>query len=156
MKIFCILIVAAIISITSFAQDVNHPTHGYRGFAEPGLGVGTDEADWSYTSFSATTIHGYQIIPQVFIGGGLGIHEYITTDTGEYDGNDYNDVVSVIPLFFDARFDFIPARVSPFVDMRLGYTLGDLEGLYLSPSVGVRLNKVSLSAAYLLARHVPG
>jgi len=147
----CLSIIAiALLSVSAIAQDVDYPNKGYRGFADLGMGFGSDEADWSYFSFAVNTVHGVQILPQLFLGGGLGVHSYGTLDTGDYDGDDYNDVFTVTPLFFDARCDFIPKRISPFVDMRLGYGLGDLEGLYLAPSAGVRLNHFNLSLSYVM------
>lgn len=100
---------------------------GYRGFID---------LDWSSSkgfitgaySIGATTSHGYQIVPQLYIGVGAGVNYY-------YKGTAVN-----LPIFADIRTDIINAQATPFVDVKIGYSLLDCEGLYLSPSLGCRIS----------------
>ena len=101
---------------------------GYRGFADVGLTVGGGE-EGSIIEFS--TSHGYQFNPYIFAGMGVGAHIL--------DGDFY-----LLPIFANARVSFIDGPVSPFLDMRAGYSIsvfngnGSGGGLYLSPMFGVR------------------
>ena len=147
--VFALMGMIMISSTSVFAQDINYPNKGYRGFAEIGLGGATGENDWSFATLSINTIHGFQIIPQIFVGAGIGEHNYMTWSEGE-DGISYSDFMTVVPLFLDARCDVLPQKVSPFVDMRLGYGVGSMNGLYLSPSIGIRINHINISLSYIM------
>ena len=94
---------------------------GYRAFIDTEL-----TADW----LSVTTSHGYQFNPYIYAGLGAGIC---------YWGNE--DEIA-IPIFANGRFSFINGPVSPFVDLRIGYSISTIEGLdggfYMSPMAGVK------------------
>lgn len=115
--------------------SLSYPHRGYRGFVSIGTGITADEASEYYT-YSVSTTHGVQVASPFFIGGGLGF-------------DFYGDVV-LMPIFSELRFDFVKAKVSPFLGVRAGYSIGDNEGLYASLQGGVRLKYVSLSLAYSL------
>lgn len=95
---------------------------GYRGFVDFGYTLGVGDYDTGRLELS--TSHGYQIIPQLYIGGGIGLHYYL-------DGEEI-----AIPIYTDIRTDILNAPVTPFFDLKIGYTVTDLSGLYLSPSIG--------------------
>ncbi len=96
-------------------NKINYPNKGYRGFAEAGFGGGETTVDYGhnygslkyfYDQYLLSTIHGAQIIPQLFVGGGLGVHSYVSDDD-EYD--DYDGIA--IPIFADVRSDFIKYKI---------------------------------------------
>ncbi|MBR6249642.1 MAG: hypothetical protein IKR17_00415 [Bacteroidales bacterium] len=136
-----------------------HPINGYRIFLEGGLGF--DEQNATYY---LSIIQGGQIIPQLFVGGGLMInglmYETPRSYTGSVFGVDYNEFIP----FVSVRYDIVPRKVTPFIEGRLGYRLllskergasgsssngrvttyyeiekADFGKMYLSPSVGVRV-----------------
>ena len=57
----------------------------------------------------------------------------------------------VMPFFINANYE-LPStgRVAPFGDLKVGYTVGDVSGLYVLPSVGVRMAHISLWCGYNL------
>ena len=69
--------------------------------------------------FSATTTHGAQINPYIYVGGGLGIYYDL------YYG-------AAVPIYADFKVNVLKGRISPVLDMRLGYSAGEISGLYAS------------------------
>ena len=59
---------------------------GYRGFVDYGYFVGTGDFDGSTLNEISTT-HGYQILPQLFVGGGVEVQLF---KFGENDSFCYN------------------------------------------------------------------
>ena len=118
----------------------DYPNKGYRGFGELSFGKGVDKNDNEFRHFAITVANGYQVSPKLFVGGGLGL----------YDHYDDNTDVFMIPVFYDIRFDMIKAIASPFMEMRMGYSVGDNEGVYFAPSIGLRLARFQVCAGYLL------
>lgn len=108
---------------------------GYKGMFDIGYGLGVGDLEGTNRVGFATT-HGYQFNPYVFTGVGLGL-------------NYYHEVESInIPIFANVRATMPIKSIAPFFDFRIGYSAGDVSGLYLSPSVGIRAaigNKAGLT-----------
>ena len=103
----------------------NGAKRGYRGFVEMGYTIGKNR--WSGTNrFELVTSRGYQFNPYFYVGLGTGVHYYHQADLIE------------IPIFADLRADFLNYGITPFVDFKIGYTVYDCTGLYISPTVGCR------------------
>lgn len=103
---------------------------GYRGFAEAGVAVGI--GDYNLHRMELNTSHGYQFNPYLFVGAGVGMHYY-------FDASD-----ALMPIFADCRVNFLPGRIAPAFDFKLGYSLAFSDGVYgaglfLAPSAGVRI-----------------
>lgn len=116
---------------------------GYRGFADLGFTIGT--GDYNVERLEFSTSHGYQFNPYFYLGAGAGLHDY-------YDGEAFS-----VPLFANPRVYFLDGKVSPFLDLKIGYTVADLEGFYLNPNVGVsfmvnKRNAVNLSLGYTMQK----
>ena len=119
----CVMILA------SFSSNAIEP--GYRGFIDYGFLYGTGDFDGS-TMNEIMTTHGYQIVPQLFVGGGIGVHLY------KFDGAD--DIKYDLPIFADIRWDILTTKFTPFVDIKGGYSVtGNFTGAYFSPSIGCRM-----------------
>lgn len=134
----------------------------YRGFAEIGVGS-TAHKELNYghslTSFTMefSTVHGAQLNRHIFVGGGVDVAVFSTTNLY------YNNTVN-LNVFGDFRYDMNIAKTwSPFVNLKLGYRAlpatidanlltedGERIGygfegqvkyapLYINPSIGVRL-----------------
>lgn len=102
---------------------------GYRGMFDLGYSLSVDVAQLNRIEFS--TSHGYQFNPYLFLGVGGGLSFF-------YDG-DVESTVS-FPIFINPRIDFNTGKVSPFIDLKGGYTFGEyVKGLYISPSIGARI-----------------
>lgn len=119
----------------------------YRGFVDFGysIGVGSDIDDTGRIDF--TTSHGVQVNPYLYVGLGAGVNYYSEAENASYWS---------FPIFFNPRVNFIEGPVSPFLDMKVGYALGqDVKGFYLAPSVGAGFrtsnsNMINVSAGYTL------
>ena len=112
-------------SYYSERKQARNTMKGYKGFAD--IGYLFDVSDNNANKFEISTSHGYQFNNYFFVGGGVAM---------DY----YNDAeVFAVPVFANFRANFINNKVTPFGDVKLGYSAGDVEGVYLSMAVGVRL-----------------
>ena len=137
--------------------DVNSysyfPNKGYKGFIDLGFSFGTSSnvGNYSYDGenrFEFSTSHGFFFNPYIFVGLGVGFHFY----TGYNEGGryySYDDVTVEIPIFAHVRTHFIDKKVSPFADVKLGYSVNDDGGTYFCPSIGCRFAKGSRSAFWI-------
>jgi len=134
------------------------PNKGYKGFIELGFSYGTNSSvkyNNQKTNFGGvhrfefSTSHGFFISPYAFLGLGAGIHFY--TGYSDDDGNyqSFDEIDLAIPIFAHVRTHFIDKKVSPFVDVKLGYSVHEITGTYFSPSVGCRFSKGSRSAFWI-------
>jgi len=105
--------------------DGKGPESGYKGFVEAGYTVGV--GDYGKGRISFMTTHGYQINTFVFAGVGAGVN-YLTKS--EAWG---------VPIFADVRANILDHSISPFIDVKIGYSVTDVEGLFFSPSIGCRI-----------------
>lgn len=110
-------------------RAASYDVRGYRGFIEAGVAAGV--GDYNLTRLEVNTSHGYQFNPYLFVGGGLGMHYY-------FDASE-----ALIPIFADCRVNVLPGRISPYIDFKLGYSVGVSDGLYgaglfLAPGIGAR------------------
>lgn len=97
----------------------------YRGFVGNSYIFGVDDCnegrEFLYTS------HGCQINPFLYVGGGVGINYWL--DREIYGVPVFGHVRSELHRLFKKNF-------SPYLDVKMGYSLSDVEGFYFAPSVG--------------------
>ena len=165
MKKLIILLIAALLPIVATAADTasdsppltkkeqRRTLRGYKGFVE--LGMGVTHHNFSYIGnkpdtyvdtnpkgfgIEILTSHGYQFSNFFFLGGGVGINECTETNV-------------MVPIFADLRVNILDKRISPIIDFKWGYAVGDHHGVYLSFNAGVRfgLKNQNESAIYALA-----
>ncbi len=132
-------------------SDINllEPTEiktGYRGSVDFGysFGVGT----WRCDRFEILTTHGYQFNPYFYAGVGTGLNVWFFEDSGMDTG---------FPLYAKFRCNVLDHKLSPFIDVNIGYSVGNISGLYFAPSLGVRFTPLSkvginLHVGYTLQR----
>lgn len=124
-KLFVTLAVAVLFATTAFAQDAK----SYRGFTDLSYTLGVGEKSEDFDRFTLSTTHGYQLDDMFFIGAGVSF-EYV------------RDVAaSLVPIYADVRMD-MPLRgksIKPFVDAKIGYAAGELDGFYFAPTLGIRV-----------------
>ena len=106
----------------------------YRGLVDLGVTAG------DYMRLEFTTSHGVQIIPQLFVGAGVGLSYF------------YEFGSLAMPIFADIRTDILNSKITPFVDFKIGYSPVDVSGLYLSPTLGCRFNKFSIGVSYMMQK----
>ena len=106
-------------------DDLKGVAPGYRGFFDISYTIGVGDVNDNLLELS--TSHGYQFNPQIYVGGGIAVHSYL----------DYK--ATAVPFFANFRYDFFDKKISPFFDFKLGYSFtNDVEGLYVSPTLGAR------------------
>lgn len=124
-----------------------YPKEGYKGFFNLDYNLLTGDFKGTY-NFGISTVHGYQLNPYVFAGGGVGAQMWATKGANRIDFS--------FPLFADIRLTVLKNWISPFAEMRLGYTLGSVEneavnedfsyGTYFNIFAGVRIGYSKSSA----------
>lgn len=100
-------------------------TPRYRGFIGDSyvLGVGdyAEDREFAYTS------HGVQIVPDLYVGAGVGVNYWFDSECWS------------VPVFMHVRGELHKAfrkNVSPYIDAKVGYSLADVKGVFCNPSVG--------------------
>lgn len=124
-KLFVTFVVTAMVATVAFAQDAK----SYRGFTDLSYTLGVGDTSEDFDRFTLSTTHGYQLDDMFFVGAGLSF-EYVR-----------DAAVALVPIYADVRMD-IPLRsrsIKPFVDAKVGYAAGQLDGFYFAPTVGVRV-----------------
>lgn len=103
----------------------------YKGSIELHAGL---EKDYSHHIYSQgfSTIHGVQLNPYLFVGGGVAFIDYHRKRSREYYFQE-----TMIPFFADVKANLPIRNLSPFIDLRGGYSFLTHKGAYVSPGVGV-------------------
>lgn len=146
------------VATSAFAE--NGLERGYRGFADFGLCTQINSSTLADYAFEFTTTHGMQLNKHFFVGGGTGLMIYeedlnTKKDRIGYYANDDDRQIG-IPLYADIRADILDTKITPFVEVRGGGIVGQLNGYYFAPSVGCRFklnDKLSLNAAVSFVMH---
>ncbi len=102
---------------------INKPR--YKGFVDFGYTIRAGNYGRDRIEFATT--HGVQINSYLFVGVGTGLTLYHTD----------NDLIS-IPIYAAVRGTLPYGRVMPYFDFKIGGTVNEVTGLYLSPTVGCR------------------
>lgn len=118
-----------------YRQNPRSTLKGYKGFVDFGF-IG-DINDNDANKVEISTSHGYQFNNYFYVGGGLAASIYTDLD------------LVTVPFFVDFRANFINKKITPFADIKTGYSVGDIEGLYVTTSVGVRFSLKSKKAINL-------
>lgn len=128
-------------------EKQKYPNRGYRCFLSVGFLEGSD-----VEGIATSIIHGTQIMPKLFVGGGIGIQRLDFLDlTKKY--NPQNSHYIYIPIFTNVHCDLTQTKIAPFLDMRLGVQFGDWFDFYFSPSVGCRFGHFDMSVGYESKRY---
>lgn len=129
MKRFSVFLAAVAMMLPAAARE---PQRGYRGFVDWDNSITSykiDEGQRETVWFTGgSTSHGFQFNPHFFLGGGLMI-----------EGSNKLEMAT-LPLFVQVRTDQKWGQFTPFGDLRVGFNCCDGGGIYLSPTVGYRLN----------------
>ena len=123
------------------------PQKGYRGFFDLEFYKCIDAQSRNHFGFS--TAHGYQLMPYLFVGAGAGMkisHKQHFKDNFGQKADFY-----MFPVFAEVRLDLLKNRYSPYLDLRVGYTLGNKAyGIMFNPSIGCRIgltDKLAMNAS---------
>lgn len=131
-------------SVSNDEETGDYLERGFRGIIDLSSHYGVGDAEDNYL-LTASFTPGYQITHFLFVGCGA------APTLALYD-NKYRDEVEtafILPVYGAIRFDFINAKVSPFLDIRSGYSItNDCKGFYGYAGAGCRIFRWSLSAGY--------
>lgn len=108
-----------------YFEDEGMP-EGYRGFVDLSYTLSVGDGSANHDRVGLMTSHGYQIAPQFFAGLGVGFNYF-------YEGEAFN-----LPVFAHFRSDILENEITPYVDLRVGYSFLDIKGFYLNPGLGCR------------------
>lgn len=108
------------------SKDSDFREKGYKWFIDAGAAVGV--GTYGNGAVTMSTTHGYQFNPYFYAGAGLAL-EYHTGWEKVF-----------VPIYINGRVNFMTSRVTPFFDMKLGYSAFDGSGFYMSPSAGVTIS----------------
>ncbi len=143
-----LLLAALLVAFQGKAIDFDDDAieQGYRGFVDFGYSLGVGENGKDIDRVNLSTSHGYQIAPQFFAGAGVGLNYF-------YDCEKVN-----MPIFAHLRSDFLNSDVTPFAEVRVGYSVFDVAGFYLNPAVGCRFSlsddiAMNLSVGYTMQKY---
>lgn len=93
-----------------------------------GLGLSGMTYPFSKHFIGITSVNGYQVNKNIFLGGGIGIYFY---ESG-----------ALVPLFFDFRYSFYISNITPYLfgDGGLLLNFSDLNTtkLFINPGLGAR------------------
>lgn len=165
MKKLLPLMLCALCAVPSFGQRLNGSR--YRGFAE-GLymtGVtGSDYDDNNLRGWGFSTTHGCQFNRYIFVGGGFAYYRAKCSEDGYYYSSNswygystrhytQDTYYNIIPIYSDFRVHMARSRVSPFFDVKLGATISEEVGVFVSPSLGLRIGMsddvgINITAGY--------
>lgn len=123
---------------------------------EPQIRVTGDIGVDSYknTSFGVDFVAGFRTSDLIRIGAGAGIsYVDLLFEDAHFIGNHYFDKykenAAYIPIFIDGKFNFIKSKISPFVNLDLGYAVyvpfseyakKNSLGFFVQPAFGVDFN----------------
>lgn len=162
-----LLLAAMVVSAASFAteradvgeqpaglskKELRRTMRGYKAFYEAGYefcfyddnDTGLSSPLWSHCNkLSVATSHGFQFNNFFYLGAGIGVDYYVNPRLKKVS----------IPLFVDARVNFLNKRFSPFFDFRLGGSGGDLEGVFTNFQLGLRIGLPENHAVYAAAEY---
>lgn len=117
----------------------SHLDFGYRGFVDLGYTLGVGAAG-GVDRIDLYTSHGIQIIPQLYAGLGSGVSYY------------FNGSGVSVPIFANIRTDILKSKATPFIDVKVGYSVVDIKGFYLSPTLGCRINHFNIGFSYVMQK----
>lgn len=140
-KVFAVILLL-LLCVSQAGAEGRDPQRGYRGFVDsenfifPDLGFlagGGGDSDF-WTGFS--TVHGYQLNPQLFVGGGMSFVWMLN----DQDDREDKGRLMYMPLFADVRTDLRFGRFTPFADLRMGCNLLRHGAFSGALTVGYRFN----------------
>ena len=110
---------------------------GYTNITE--LNFGFQDA---FTTYGFHTINGYLVNPIFSVGLGVGIEAYPSS----LFRSQKNTTWAMLPMFIDARANFINGPITPFLSFGAGYSIPldesfphtNIGGILINPSVGVK------------------
>lgn len=144
MRKYILSVILLMITVTA----IHAQKKGYKGMIDVSWGVVSEKI-----GFQATTTHGWQFNPHLFVGGGAGVNYY------KNDPNEGYDVSCVlIPVFADVRGYFTKKKISPYGEAKIGALLPITDWCttspYFAPALGCKFGFSSQWAIDIAVEYV--
>ena len=135
MKHLFVAVMAMIVSVTAFGQEVRNPDFR-KGFSAE------VEAGYIQKGIYADVSTGYNVLSGLYVGAGVGLKYYDFNP----DKNHF-----FVPTFAHIRYSVLNRSVSPLIELKAGI-LGDLTdrgtGHFFRPAVGVKYKNAGIKVGY--------
>lgn len=128
------LMAIAIMLISTVHAKESFELFKYQGIFELGYNKGING---SLDRIDATYIHSFQITSVMTAGIGVEL---------DYD---YEYESLAIPIYADIRTRILDKKNSPTLGFKVGYSVNDIKGFFMNPSLGYKFNKIHISAGYV-------
>lgn len=123
-----ILLTLSLLAYLPMSAQLVKNTKNFRGSLDVAAGPCLLDSHPCKVSISASMTYGYQPNPYLFVGAGLNVNSHL---------RHYDRPVIYFPFYADFKVNFTKSRVSPYLDLRCGYSLLERSSLYLDPSLGI-------------------
>ena len=113
-----------LLSVVTFASDkVKQSDYFQRGaFFSVDLSAGNTFNERINTSYGIDMSAGYRFCPQFVLAAGFGGHAYTVATATVSGGELRNNQTTSVPVFIRLRSDILDRKVSPYVQLDLGYS----------------------------------
>lgn len=143
MKKIFILIISAVITLTTYARGGEYLTNDFHGYVSPTIGIGAHELPDIYF-FGGDIVFGFQAMDRLNVGFGIApTYAYYSSNSDGY----------TMPIFAQIRYDDTNKKFSPTMSLRVGGNVGDIKGFHLSPGIGFRFGHFDLGVRYTEVFH---
>ena len=120
-----ILTIISVLFITFFANATDNPSSQYfpkGAFVSVDFSAGNTFNERVNTSYGIDMAGGYRFCPQFVLAVGFGGHAYTNATATVSGGEIRNNQTTSVPVFLRLRSDILDRRVSPYMQMDLGYS----------------------------------
>lgn len=145
-SLLLIISILTFFSVLSYSQDIKENNNqtmnkkeyasnlkpGYEGSMTAGYGFRIDSYLYNHDQINIDLVNGYRIIPQFYIGAGLGAR------IGYYYGD------FLMPFYLQLKGNILNKKISPYVSFDFGiiHEIGDYGvNFYNKPSVGLYIGR---------------
>ena len=113
-----------LLSVVTFASDkVKQSDYFQRGaFFSVDLSAGNTFNERINTSYGVDMTAGYRFCPQFVLAAGFGGHAFTNATATVSGGELRNNQTTSVPVFLRLRSDIMDSKVSPYVQLDLGYS----------------------------------
>lgn len=113
-----------LLSVASFASDKSKQYDYFQrgAFFSVDLSAGNTFNERINTSYGIDMTAGYRFCPQFVLAAGFGGHSYKNATATVSGGELRNNQTTSVPVFLRLRSDILDRRVSPYMQMDLGYS----------------------------------
>ena len=113
-----------LITITSFATNKSKQYDYFQrgAFFSVDLSAGNTFNERINTSYGIDMTAGYRFCPQFVLAAGFGGHSYKNATATVSGGELRNNQTTSVPIFLRFRSDILDRKVSPYVQLDLGYS----------------------------------